>query len=476
MKEIQLCTAIKERAERSKSEAVANVSHELCTPIIGMMGMIEELLDSSLQERQHADLVDARACAGETIDLINRVLDLAKLQAGKLQLETLPCYLRRIVREAAEVGAPTVTGKESASDFHVDESVPETLIGDPSRLLQVMAELVGECSQLFPAASAVNNTATGNIATSLWCIPPQHSATRPPPLETQASSEPPPASSAWLKLDSCVRRFPPPPCLLCLPVCRPVSKRGPVGNGVRRECGGACGRDDVCSVVERRGGDGRLEEEVREWVEGACKAREEGEWMVVVACEDMGGGIPPEEMRWVLDPHGLAGHSPHDMHGNGQHKAMVSTAETAWGVRDTSGGIPPKELRRWYPTRGAAVAEMRGDMAVLSDASTCTTILLALPMGGGESGSWEGSGKEPGDSGGAGKERVGREARSHGGTEGPASGAAASVLPHAATAAAQPASRERQAAGCQAVSGSRLASPASLLYHSALAAHPPATS
>ncbi|CAI7812402.1 unnamed protein product, partial [Closterium sp. NIES-53] len=107
-------------------------------------GMIEELLDSSLQERQHADLVDARACAGETIDLINRVLDLAKLQAGKLQLETLPCYLRRIVREAAEVGAPTVTGKESASDFHVDESVPETLIGDPSRLLQVMAELVGE--------------------------------------------------------------------------------------------------------------------------------------------------------------------------------------------------------------------------------------------------------------------------------------------------------------------------------------------
>ncbi|CAI5492446.1 unnamed protein product [Closterium sp. Naga37s-1] len=213
----------------------------------------------------------------------------------------------------------------------------------------------------------------------------------------------------------------------------------------------------------------RLEEEVREWVEGACKAREEGEWMVVVACEDTGGGIPPEEMRWVLDPHGLAGHSPRDMHGNGQHKAMVSTAETAWGVRDTGGGIPPKELRLVLDPHGLAshsphelhgngqhkgmVAEMRGDMALLSDASTGTTILLALPMGGGESsggsGSWEGSGKEPGDSGGAGKERVGREARSHGGTEGPPSGAAASVLPHAAAAAAQPASRERQAVGCQ---------------------------
>ncbi|CAI5492445.1 unnamed protein product [Closterium sp. Naga37s-1] len=119
MKEIQLCTAILERAERSKSEAVANVSHELRTPIIGMIGMIEELLDSSLQERQHADLVDARACADETIDLINRVLDLAKLQASKLQLETLPCCLHRIVREATEVGAPTVTGKEQGTNEYV---------------------------------------------------------------------------------------------------------------------------------------------------------------------------------------------------------------------------------------------------------------------------------------------------------------------------------------------------------------------
>ncbi|CAI7922079.1 unnamed protein product, partial [Closterium sp. NIES-54] len=100
VKEIQLCTAILERAERSKSEAVASTSHELRTPIIGMMGMIEELLESPLEEWQRADLVDARACAGETVELINRVLDLAKLQAGRLQLETLPCCLRRIVREA----------------------------------------------------------------------------------------------------------------------------------------------------------------------------------------------------------------------------------------------------------------------------------------------------------------------------------------------------------------------------------------
>ncbi|CAI7796774.1 unnamed protein product, partial [Closterium sp. NIES-54] len=108
VKEIQLCTAILERAKWSKSEAVANISHEPRTPIIGMMGMIEELLDSPLEEWQYEDLRVARSCAGETVELINRVLDLAKLQAGRLQLETLPCCLRRIVHEAA---APVKPGK-----------------------------------------------------------------------------------------------------------------------------------------------------------------------------------------------------------------------------------------------------------------------------------------------------------------------------------------------------------------------------
>ncbi|GJP41188.1 hypothetical protein CLOM_g865 [Closterium sp. NIES-68] len=62
--------------------------------------MTEELLESALEEWQRADLRDARACAGETVDLINCVLDLAKLQAGRLHLETLPCCLRRIAHEA----------------------------------------------------------------------------------------------------------------------------------------------------------------------------------------------------------------------------------------------------------------------------------------------------------------------------------------------------------------------------------------
>ncbi|CAI5521266.1 unnamed protein product, partial [Closterium sp. Naga37s-1] len=532
VKEIQLCTAILERAERSKSEAVASTSHELRTPIIGMMGMIEELLDSPLEEWQQEDLRVARACAGETVELINRVLDLAKLQAGRLQLETLPCCLRRIVSEATATAKP---GKNLQVTVHVDESVPETLIGDPSRLLQVMAELV---------ASAMNNTAAGHIAIRLWCIPPPHTvsspppptnaptgatqassepppapspwqelagcvrrfplpshhsqaptATRPPPPPaaptgaTQASSEPPPAPSSWQELAGCVRRFPPPTRLLCLPQRHLASHGGPVGNGG----GKACSRDSMGSAEERQGGDGRLEEEVREWVEGACAVREEGEWIVVVACEDTGGGIPPEELWGLLDPHGLACLPPHDMHGNGHPRVMerirsfgradslkgLGRADSwkglgrlaSWRQRERSVWDPLQRDRkaaagpRWtpYPVRfllstslvsssahlpcggdvgghGMAVlftpslphpllfrppplarqvAEMRGGMAVLSDASTGTTILLALPLGGGEDASSTKVGEEADEPGGA------AEARERGLEEGPPSGAAA---------------------------------------------------
>ncbi|CAI5482547.1 unnamed protein product [Closterium sp. Yama58-4] len=489
VKEIQICTAILERAERSKSEAVANVSHELRTPIIGMMGekehvlrihaciapvaivlfwnayslspigMIEELLESSLEEWQRADLVDARVCAGETVELINRVLDLAKLQAGRLQLETLPCCLRRIVREATAF-AP---GKNIPVTFHVDDNVPETLLGDPTRLLQVMAEIV---------ASAMNNTATGHITIHLWCIPPPHVTTTPPPPAAasgakQASSEAPPATSARHQLAGCVRRFPPPTRLLCHPQRPPASQRGPVGNGG----GQACCRDGVGSADDRQGESGRLEEEVREWVEGACAVREEGEWMVVVACEDTGGGIPPEELWGLLDPHGT--------HGSGQHKVMerirsLGRAESwkglgrtdskkglgrlsSWRQRERSTWDPLQRDRkaaagpRWtpYPVRfllsTSLVAEMRGGMAVLSDAATGTTILLALPMGEQKDSSStedeERSREECGESEGASEERLERRSGSQEGMEGPAKGATA-----------QPAApQQRQAAGARAL-------------------------
>ncbi|GJP41186.1 hypothetical protein CLOM_g863 [Closterium sp. NIES-68] len=448
VREIQLCTAALETAVRSKSETVANTSHELRTPIIGMIGMIEELLESALEEWQRADLRDARACAEETVDLINRVLDLAKLQAGRLQLETLPCCLRRIAHKAIALVACDAQIKELQVTCHVDEGVPGVLMGDPTRLAQVIGELT---------AHAKSNTMAGHVTFHVCCIPPPPpppasincfnlhgaSTTAPPShashdFNASPPSPAPPASSAWQQLAACVRRFPPPTRLACLPQRLPASHGSRAGAGAAIRLGGEKGLIGLMGCVkhscrrvaaaagmsderEERGeqgeeaqaGHGRLEKEVREWVEGACRAREEGEWMVVMACEDTGGGIPPEEMQWVLDPHGDSHHSSAVDGGGGDASdgcdggdgdsqgvkggffplslitrsspLALASASTARMTHEQRAAARP----RWtpYPVRfllsTALVAEMRGGMSVLSDATTGATVLVALPMGGG---------------------------------------------------------------------------------------------
>ncbi|CAI5498235.1 unnamed protein product [Closterium sp. Naga37s-1] len=97
VREVELCTAVLERAQRSKSETVANLSHELRTPIVGMLGMMEALLESELEGGQHRDLTTAKECAAAIVGQLNSVLDLAKLHAGRLSLETLPLSLRHCV-------------------------------------------------------------------------------------------------------------------------------------------------------------------------------------------------------------------------------------------------------------------------------------------------------------------------------------------------------------------------------------------
>ncbi|CAI5461296.1 unnamed protein product [Closterium sp. Yama58-4] len=361
LREMQLCTAALERAEKSKSETVANTSHELRTPLIGVIGMIDELLESRLEECQKADLVDARACAGETVDLINRVLDLAKLQAGRLQLETLPCCLRRIVHEATLAASAT-----SAEDEPIA----------PGKNQQ---------------AHAVSNAAGGRVAFHVCCIPPPpspHASTsclnlpcasapaapsRDPPLphtsshashsshsshvsshashcshaSSHASHHLPRGSPAWHQLSASVRRFPPATHLVRF----------------RQHL--------VATTKGAAQAEGTSETPVS--VTLACLTRP----LQRLGASDSGGGIPPEEMRWVLDPHGDSHHAA-----SYAPDASVAPAGGDDDEEDAQGAklvTPPRPS--FSPSHSSfspeQVAEMRGDMAVLSH----TTILLALPMG-----------------------------------------------------------------------------------------------
>ncbi|HEY2256514.1 MAG TPA: ATP-binding protein [Variovorax sp.] len=162
--EIEQARKQAEASNQAKSDFLANMSHEVRTPLNAVMGLTRLLYQSPLNEeqRQHLELIDNAATS--LLALLNDMLDLSKIEAGKLVFEQIRFDVGQWVREAAALHRPVAAKKGLKVDVDIAEDVPWKVAGDPGRLRQVISNLV---------SNAVKFTDFGRISVSVRMAPHQ---------------------------------------------------------------------------------------------------------------------------------------------------------------------------------------------------------------------------------------------------------------------------------------------------------------
>jgi signal transduction histidine kinase/ActR/RegA family two-component response regulator len=160
--EMLLAKEAADQASRAKSDFVSRMSHELRTPLNAIAGFAQLLAMDKLTAQQNEQVKQINHAGKHLLELINQVLDFAKIEAGKFDTEQIPLQLRELLEETISMQKNRIDQKGLALNLNLATDLPNDVLGDPTRLRQVLINLIG---------NAIKFTDQGSISLSVQAMP-----------------------------------------------------------------------------------------------------------------------------------------------------------------------------------------------------------------------------------------------------------------------------------------------------------------